>query len=65
MAFDQKIKHKIEVQIKINKCAALLNNKALQNWKISVKTLSKQIRKLTIITIAIIIVSFINVNDLQ
>ncbi len=39
--------------------------KALQNWKISVKALSKQLRKLTINTkqiIAIIIISFVNVN---
>jgi len=40
--------------------------KALQNWKISVKAFSKQLQKMTIITkrlIAIIIVSFVNVND--
>ena len=39
--------------------------KALQNWKISIKALSKQLRKLTIITkqlIAIIIVSLVNVT---
>ncbi len=39
--------------------------KALQNWKITDKALSQQL-KLTIITkwlIAIIIVSFVNVND--
>jgi len=40
--------------------------KALRNCKISVKALSKQLRKLTIITkqlIAIIIFSFVNVNN--
>ncbi len=43
-----------------------VDNKALQNWKISVKALSKRLRKLMIITkrlIAIIIISFININD--
>jgi len=42
------------------------STKALQNWKISVKALTKRLWKLTIITkrlIAIIIVSFVNVND--
>jgi len=42
--------------------------KALQNWKISVKALSKWLQKLTIITkplITIIIVSFVNINDKQ
>jgi len=40
--------------------------KAMQNCKISVKALSKRLWKLTIITkqlIAIIIVSFVHVND--
>jgi len=42
-----------------------VGTKALRNWKILVKALSKRLRKLTIITkrlIVIIIVSFVNVK---
>ncbi len=44
----------------------IIHEKALGNWKFSVKVLSKRLWKLTIITkrlILIIIVRFVNVND--
>jgi len=40
-----------------------LNTKALRNWKISVKVLSKRLQKLMIITKRLIAISFVNVND--
>ena len=44
----------------------MVDVRALRNWKISVKALTKQLQKLTIITkllIVFIIVSFVNVNN--
>jgi hypothetical protein len=58
----KRIKNSTHILFWIN----VLLDKALRNWKISVKALTKPLRKLMIITkqkIAIIIITFVNVND--
>jgi hypothetical protein len=52
--FESSLKNKIGCNGKLkttdNKITKVIKSKALQNWKISVMALSKQLRKLTIIT---------------